>query len=243
MGRRSTHTPQQLRVLILDAAQEIIEAQGLAGLSAREIARRVGYSPGTIYNIFANLDDVVLNVEARVLDALDAAALRHPAGEDAAGAGGRLIRIAHAYLAFTQEKPRLWNLLFEHHMPAGTELPAWYQQKLEGLMGQVERALAPHFPPGREADCQRAARVLWAGVHGITSLSTADKLSVVTTDTAGRLIDDLVGTYPRGPRPASTQQGLRAPRRLRSGTLAPVAAALRLAQLRRRVARWAMALA
>ena len=42
MGRRSTHTPQQLRELILDAAQDIIEAQGIAGLSAREIARRIG---------------------------------------------------------------------------------------------------------------------------------------------------------------------------------------------------------
>ena len=71
MGRRSTHTPQQLRELILDAAQDIIQVQGLAGLSAREIARRIEYSPGTIYNMFENLDDVVLHVEARVLDALD----------------------------------------------------------------------------------------------------------------------------------------------------------------------------
>ena len=77
-------------------------------------------------------------------------------------------------------------------------------------MGRVEEALAPLFPPGREADRQRAARVLWAGVHGITSLSTADKLSVVTTETANRLVDDLVATYLAGlasgaerhPRPA-----------------------------------------
>jgi AcrR family transcriptional regulator len=110
----------------------------------------------------------------------------------------RLVRLAHAYLAFTRERPRLWNLLFEHHLPAGTQLPAWYQQKLEGLMGHVERALAPHFREGEEADLQRASRVLWAGLHGITSLSTADKLSVVTSDTAGRLIDDLVGTYLAG---------------------------------------------
>jgi hypothetical protein len=40
--------------------------------------------------------------------------------------------------------------------------------------------------------------VLWAGVHGITSLSTADKLSVVTSESASRLIDDLVATYLAG---------------------------------------------
>jgi hypothetical protein len=40
--------------------------------------------------------------------------------------------------------------------------------------------------------------VLWAGVHGITSLSTADKLSVVTTEAATVLINDLVGTYLTG---------------------------------------------
>jgi AcrR family transcriptional regulator len=200
MGRRSSHTPQQLRALVLDAAQEIIEAQSLAGLSAREIARRIGYSPGTIYNIFANLDDVVLNVEARVLDALDrrlSEALQGDGAGDACNAGGPM-RIARAYLAFTQERPRLWNLLFEHHIPGGAQLPPWYRQKLEGLMAQVERALAPCFAPGSEADCQRAARALWAGVHGITSLATADKLSVVTAETAERLVDDLVATYLAG---------------------------------------------
>jgi AcrR family transcriptional regulator len=201
MGRRSSHTPQQLRELVLDAAQEIVEAQGLAGLSAREIARRIGYSPGTIYNIFANLDDVVLNVEARLLDALDRrlgeAQHASDAGTDGRGSE-RLIRLARAYLTLAQEKPRLWNLLFEHHMPPGAELPPWYRQKLEGLMARVERALAPYFAPGSETERQRAARALWAAVHGITSLSTADKLSVVTTETAERLIDDLVATYLAG---------------------------------------------
>ena len=99
MGRRSSHTPQQIRALILDAAQEIIEAQGLAGLSAREIARRIGYSPGTIYNLFANLDDVVLNVEARVLDALDRRLCDVQGEGDSADDGDRLARLARAYLA------------------------------------------------------------------------------------------------------------------------------------------------
>jgi AcrR family transcriptional regulator len=196
MGRRSSHTPEQLRELILEAAYAIIETHGLAGLSAREIARRIGYSPGTIYNMFSNLDDVVLRIEARILEALDqrlTTELAEP-GSDRE----KVQRLAQAYLAFTHEKPRLWNLLFEHHLPAGTELPDWYQQKLEGLLARVEQGLAPLMPQVNEAERKRAARVLWAGVHGITSLSTTDKLSIVTTEAAGSLVDDLVSTYLAG---------------------------------------------
>lgn len=195
MGRRSSHTPQQLRDLILEAAQEIIESEGLSGLSAREIARRIGYSPGTIYNMYQNLDDVILHVEARVLDSLE---MRLGGIVKSASGPAALPELARAYLAFTQEKPKLWNLLFEHHLPAGTDLPGWYQEKLEGLLRRVEEALAPLFPAGNEVERHRAARVLWAGVHGITSLATADKLSIVTSEAASRLIDDLVQTYLKG---------------------------------------------
>lgn len=195
MGRRSTHKPEQLRQLILDAAQAIIESNGLAGLSAREIARRIEYSPGTIYNMFENLDDVVLHVEARVLDELDrriAEAMNTGAPED------KVIRIAETYLAFTSERPKLWNLLFEHYMPGGVDTPPWYQQKLELLMSHVETAMAPLFPPDAHIARQRSARVLWAGVHGITSLSTANKLSNVTSEAAAFLVRDLIKNYLAG---------------------------------------------
>ncbi len=196
MGRRSIHTPEQLRQLILDAAAAIIEAHGLAGLSAREIARRIGYSPGTIYNMFENLDDVVLNVEGRVLDALD----ERLAAELAMGGDEKtlVMRLAQAYLSFTHQRPKLWNLLFEHYMPGGTDTPPWYQEKLERLMGRVEAAVAPIYPPDAVLERQRAARVLWAGVHGITSLSTANKLSNVTTEAAALLVADLINNYLAG---------------------------------------------
>jgi AcrR family transcriptional regulator len=196
MGRRSIHTPEQLRQLILDAAAAIIEANGLAGLSAREIARRIGYSPGTIYNMFENLDDVVLNVEGRVLDALDE---RLSAELDKGGDQTTLVmRLAQAYLSFTSERPKLWNLLFEHYMPGGSDTPPWYQEKLERLMSRVEAAVAPIYPPDAVLERQRAARVLWASVHGITSLSTANKLANVTTEAAALLVSDLINNYLAG---------------------------------------------
>ena len=181
MGRRSEHTPDALRELIIEACEAIISEDGLAGLSAREIAKRVGYSPGTIYNVFDSLDDLILQVEARVLDGLDArlAALKNEGSAD-----DLVLTLARAYLAFTTERPRLWNLLFEHHLPTTMQVPAWYQHKLDQLLERVETVVRPIV---RDQDASRAriaARVLWAGVHGITSLATTGKLSSITSEDA-----------------------------------------------------------
>lgn len=195
MGRRSIHTAEELRGLILQAATELIERDGLAGLSAREIARRIGYSPGTLYNVFDNLDDLVLTIEARLLDRL---AARLEVMPQSASAEERVLELALTYLTFTHENPKLWNLLFEHHMPTGKPVPSWYQSKLDGLLIRIEEALTPLVGSSDPNELKRAARVLWSGVHGITSLSTADKLSNITTETARPLIEDLVSTYLSG---------------------------------------------
>jgi AcrR family transcriptional regulator len=192
MGRRSSHTPEELRELILDASTSLISEAGLSGLSAREVARRIGYSPGTLYNVFENLDDLVLHIEGRIIDDLAKelqAVPRDGTPKEQALALGR------AYLKFTSEKPKLWNLLFEHHLPPGTDVPPWYQQKLDGLMQRVEAVVSELLPDGKPEDVRRSAHVLWAGVHGISSLATADKLSVVTKEGAGTLVDLLVATY------------------------------------------------
>lgn len=193
MGRRSTHTPEELRDLIVRAATEIIERDGLAGLSAREVARRIGYSPGTIYNVFQNLDDVVLTVEGRLLDDLAAELSAIPKNGNAVE---HVQKLAATYLEFTHRNPKLWNLLFEHHLPSGHNVPQSYQSKLESLLAHVEQAMAPLVQDPNNV--KRSARVLWAGVHGLTSLSTTDKLSIISSEAAGPLVHDLVAAYISG---------------------------------------------
>lgn len=195
MGRRSIHTPEELRELIIQAATDIVDRDGLAGLSAREIAKRIGYSPGTLYNVFENLDDLLLTIEARLLDRLT----ERLAKTDASGTPQqRVQRLTETYVAFTQERPKLWNLLIEHRMPAGQAVPPWYQAKLEGLLAPLEEALAPLIDGSDPAARRRAARTLWASVHGMTSLSTAEKLAQVTGYADSSLVDELVTTYIAG---------------------------------------------
>jgi AcrR family transcriptional regulator len=195
MGRRSSHSPEELRELILEAATGLIEKGGLAALSAREVARVIGYSPGTLYNVFADLDDLILTVEQRLLDRLEQRLLAVPKTSDSIQ---HLCDLAEAYLAFTQEKPRLWNLLLEHHMPHDWKVPAAFHQRIEALLVCVEQALQPLIVSEQSEATRNAARVLWASVHGVTSLAATSKLSHVTPDLAGVLVDELVRNFLAG---------------------------------------------
>lgn len=195
MGRRSLHTADELRTLILEASTELIQEHGLGGLSAREIARRINYSPGTLYNSFENLDDLVVTIEGRLLDGLLAALAAVPAEDDPRK---RVHLVANRYLQFASDNPKLWNLLFEHYVPQSHALPDWYRQKLEAVIERVEDALRPLAGGLDPTALRRASRALWAGVHGLSSLSAAQKLSVISPEDAALLMDDLVTTYVAG---------------------------------------------
>lgn len=197
MGRRSTHTPEQLRELIIRSAHDIIAENGLGGMSAREIARRIGYSPGTLYNLFDSLDDLVLQVEALLLDSLDQRLSELP-NENSTDI--QLNRIARTYLSFGRDNPNLWNLISQHEIPSDMPIPSWYTERVERLVSRIEEALALQLPTGRDnpVSLKRSARVLWAGLHGLTSLSTTKKLSSLAGNSADALVDELVNTYLAG---------------------------------------------
>ena len=181
----------------MNSAQEIISSNGLAGVSAREIARRIGYSPGTLYNLFESLDDLLLHVEVRLLSALDSELSQIPIN----GAPEQQLRqLTHAYSGFCRQRPHLWNLIAQHTGPNGSPAPAWYLEKLEGVIQRVEAALAPLMPADQRdpVAVKRAATMLWAGVQGIISLSTTEKLSSLASWSLDEMVDKFVATYVAG---------------------------------------------
>ena len=192
MVRRSIHTAEQLRELILQAATDLVESNGLAGLSAREIAKRINYSPGTLYNVFKNLDDLILRIEERVLDRLD----DHLNNAAATSSDQScILRIADAYLQFAAQNPKLWNLLLQHEPSNGRPIPDWYQEKFEKLQLRFETALAT--TAGATSDptiVKRSAQALFYAIHGVTTLSTAKKVSNLTDESAASVVRHLTET-------------------------------------------------
>ncbi len=198
MGRRSDHSKEELYELALRAARGIIEADGARAMTARNVADAMGYSPGTLYNLFENLDDLITHLNGRLLDEMGDALAELPVGDDPRD---NLTRLLHRYLSFIGEQANLWALLFEHTIPGG-RAPTWYQRKIEKALAVLERALAPVFAPGDADGPRRSARVLWASLHGIWSLGSSGKLDVLTPDpaatTATDMAENLIATYVAG---------------------------------------------
>ncbi len=193
MARRSDHSREELHELVLATATEIAEKDGLRGLTARGIAREIGYTIGTIYNHFDDLDDVIVQLNGRTLDTLHEAMAAIPLdGEPEERANA----LAGGYMAFVRSHPNLWSVIFEHHLPEERTLPDWHAEKVLGLLGLIEAALAPLFPPGEEAERLHTARVLWSSVHGICSLAVADKLA--ESETVAIMVRSLIENYLAG---------------------------------------------
>ena len=173
MGRRSDHSRDELRRMALDAAKKLLIKQGLRGLSTRRIAARIGYSAGTLYQLFDYFDDLILHVNAATLDGLSEACL----GVDfTAGPEAALQDLASRYIEYVGRNPGLWNAMFEHSLSGGRKAPEWFVERTQRLLDLGEKAIEPLFGPGEEKLRRHEANVLWASLYGIAALAAAQKL-------------------------------------------------------------------
>lgn len=195
MARRADHTREELRDLALSAAKSLACQDGLRGVTIRGIAARIGYSVGTLYNVFEDQSDLIVCLNGSILEDLGAHLQAVPMEEPTMA---YLRNLAAAYLTYTQENAKLWSLLFEHQLPEGRELPPWYYEKLNTLLRIVENALLTLLPDAHQAQVNEMARILWASLHGIATLSATGKLAIVTANTAQDMANSLLNDYLAG---------------------------------------------
>ena len=199
MARRADHTHEELYEMALEAAREIAEAEGFKGLTTRNIAGRIGYSTGTLYNLFKGLEDIIVRMNAGTLDRLYGSLTEKALPDDPVEA---LKALAHGYIRFTVSNEKLWVVVFDPNLPHRGLLPDWYQEKVRRLLDLVERTLAPLFGPTEQAARLHSARVLWSGIYGMCSLAAAGALA--GEETLETMADSLIVNYIGGLRGRET---------------------------------------
>lgn len=194
---------QDLHDRLLGIAEAAIAKEGLAGLRARSLAEAAGCAVGAIYGVFADLDMLVLAVNVRTLDALDAVlgATTGQAGPGAGADGGpahHLARLAEAYLDYAVANRPRWEALFQHRMAEGRSIPAWYAERLAAVFRHVEAPLSALHPGLPAETCAMLARTVFAAVHGMVGLGLDGKVAVMTLTMLHEQIRTVVGAIASG---------------------------------------------
>lgn len=154
---------------LLAAAVTSVEEGGIDALHARELARRSGYSVGSVYKYYADLDALIAAVNTITLGQIGEAVQTAIVGEDDPMA--RLKALAHAYMRFASENQNLWKALFGHRLPEGREIPQEHRDANIALLSLIGQALQQINPQLTEDTLQARTRTCFAAVHGVVTIA------------------------------------------------------------------------
>ena len=150
---------------ILKTARGLVLRSGHAKLSLREVARRAGFSPASLYEYFDSKDAIVSVLSLEAMASLGLA--MRAAARDEGDARATVVAIAVAYIAWGKQHPEDYKLLFER-LPSRrrslSQAPS-ADSPYRILLEAVQRALGE-----RAAAADTLAYGLWASAHGMVML-------------------------------------------------------------------------
>ncbi|WP_311267906.1 TetR/AcrR family transcriptional regulator [Sphingobium sp. WCS2017Hpa-17] len=162
MGRRSDHSRAELEALILEEGHRHMAEVGFARFSAREVAKRIGYAVGTLYNVFGSYDLLVAAINTRTFEQW----AQHLENRLADPSSDRIATLVAGYFSFASEQMNLWTAIYDHRLPAGMAMPDALAQRRGALTDVIVREIAAILPDEHLGEAQRLARSLVATVHG-----------------------------------------------------------------------------
>jgi AcrR family transcriptional regulator len=194
MARRSEHSQDELKEMVLKAAETIIIEEGFSELKVRKIAMEIGYTVGSIYMVFGNVADLIMHINGRTLDDLKIQ-LKQVIKQDNAELS--IMQLAKTYVSFATEHSNRWSTIFEHRLAENEVKPDWYQQKIDTIFSLVESQFQSLSAMHSDEQGKLAARALWSGVHGICILTLSGKTDLIGNDVEKSVVL-LVDTFIKG---------------------------------------------
>lgn len=199
MARRSEHSQEEIKEMVLTAAETIVIEEGFDKLKVRKIALEIGYTVGSVYMVFDNMADLIMHIKGRTLDDIDKQ-LNAVVSTD--NSEQTIVLLAKTYLLFARQNFNRWRMIFEHQLAANEEVPDWYQKKISKIFALVEQHFKQLGTTHSEQQSEQAAWALWSGVHGICTVSLTGKLDMLDVNsienTVVLLVENFIAGWKRG---------------------------------------------
>ena len=150
-----------LRRQLITVGEDVLAERGLAGLSLREVARRLGVSHNAPFKHFPSREALLAAMAETGFEELG----QRLAAADAGPPEQYVVARGMAYVGFALDRPTLFRLMFsgEIDMDRFPELAQQAQWSLAAVGGRIADA----FGSEAIADATLSA---WAFVHGLSNL-------------------------------------------------------------------------
>jgi len=173
MTRKVAERRRGLHNDLVNIAEAKIAENGVASLRARDLATEAGCAVGAIYNVFSDLNDLVLAVNERTFHALGervATALSDAPSKPT----DQLIVIAQAYHQFAASHHNLWRAIFDLGHTRHEAIPDWYFAETDRLLSFIQVPLTKLNPNMTDHDLKLLTKATFSSVHGIVLLGLGD---------------------------------------------------------------------
>ena len=174
LTERQAYHHGQLRVALLEAAEALLDEEGLASFSLRAVARRVGVSHAAPAHHFGDVNGLLAALAAegfrRFLEAMRQAQRAEQTPR------AMMLASGVGYLRFARQRPALMKLMFgdDHIRTPTLELREAGEAAYQHLAADLERVfgVSPLADPAAMARLTAA----WSVVHGFVTLLNAGLL-------------------------------------------------------------------
>ena len=164
----------ELRAEILKAATRIVERGGPDCVTMREVAQEVGYSPTTLYLYFKDKHSILSQVVLAGYDDLAEFC-------NTAMVGPRLVdklrQRGRAYVVWGVTHPNIYRLVFETTL--GVDWTSEDGIRMARALTDGVDLLQQAVDSGElavDVDPRRRMMIIWAAMHGVTSLAISRRL-------------------------------------------------------------------
>lgn len=181
--------------MVLEASEEIIQEQGFSALKVRKIAADIGYTVGSVYMVFANMNDLNMHIKARTWQKITLYLQAH------INKPVTLVTIndfACNYLDFAVANEGLWRMLFEHQLPVGEVVPGWYLEQRYCVIELLYQLLKQLNTAHSDEQIKQAAQTLTLSVQGVCMQLVTQRQSIKNIKLARGNVILLVDCFMRG---------------------------------------------
>ncbi|WP_123023377.1 TetR/AcrR family transcriptional regulator [Mycolicibacterium stellerae] len=192
-ARRRTAS-QQVSVALLNAAETVLDRDGVGGVTVRAVAQEAAVSPMSVYNRFENKDGLIVALATRTLEQL-AEAIDVPGDVDPRE---RFRLACRSYRDFAIRHPARYSLIFGAGSPL-EDRSSEVAHSGRAVFDVLVELIRSMRSDDSEQDSAEDAQVAWSALHGAVTIEQAGRGQTPdAAHTFERLLDLLVSGLASG---------------------------------------------